>query len=335
MSGVEVVFGVVTGGASLVSLAIQLGESAAKLKRIYNAAKNAPRTIERLVFSLETMSLALRELERRRQRDNDSGIILERCIMECRQRTAEIRQMIDSMECYMSNCRLSGKVYAAFKERDMKDLLNDLERAKSSLELAYMMSLSAEQMRRDQAHHNLLTLHGTLLRGLQADVSASNADISQQLRLLHQPSTPPERSQLVTSNAHPTTANKTVLTNFHNIGTSEISTGHEHTNQCGSPVPARPLKRRNSKVRLRVGFSLPVWLCSRIWDFTLTATQCGWGTHLRTYNVVPENSLIFYYCRSGNVAGVQRLIRNGEGTPLDVFYAEGGKIRLTLIEVSS
>jgi hypothetical protein len=34
MSGVEAVFGVVTGGAGLISPAIQLGDSAVKLKRI-------------------------------------------------------------------------------------------------------------------------------------------------------------------------------------------------------------------------------------------------------------------------------------------------------------
>jgi len=36
-------------------------------------------------------------------------------------------------------------IYAAFSERDMKDLSGDLERAKSSLQLAYMMYLDLEQ----------------------------------------------------------------------------------------------------------------------------------------------------------------------------------------------
>jgi hypothetical protein len=102
MSGAEAIFGVISGGAGLLSLGIQLSESAVKLKRIFYAAKNAPQTISRHVFSLETMALALQELEQHRRHDAHSGALLARCIMGCRESTFQIQQLVDKMEHYMT-----------------------------------------------------------------------------------------------------------------------------------------------------------------------------------------------------------------------------------------
>src|ERR1700733_3778642 len=163
MSGVEAILGMAASGAGLVSLGIQLGESAVKLRRIYHAAKDAPRTVSRLVFGLETMAMALQELELHRQQNSHSGALLARCITECQQSTAEIQHLVDQVDGHLAkHARISGKVYAAFKERDMKELLDDLEKAKSSLELAYMMYLAEEQRRRDRPHGSTLSLHGAL-----------------------------------------------------------------------------------------------------------------------------------------------------------------------------
>jgi len=63
-SGAEAIVGLVAAGAGLASLVIQLGESATKLRKLYYAAKNAPRTIARLAFDLDTMALTFRELEK-------------------------------------------------------------------------------------------------------------------------------------------------------------------------------------------------------------------------------------------------------------------------------
>lgn len=161
MSGAEAIFGVVSGGAGLASLAIQLGDCAVKLKRVYYAAKSAPRTIERLIFGLETMAMALSELEQHRQRHIHDGALLFRCITECQHSTTDIQRLVDKMERYMTSYGKVGRMYTVFHERDVKELLDELERAKSSLELAYMMYLAAEQRRREQEH-------GILLNDLQA-----------------------------------------------------------------------------------------------------------------------------------------------------------------------
>jgi len=132
-------FAAVASGAGLVSLAIQLLESSQKLKGLYNASRNAPRTIEDLCFELETLSLQLRQLERHRHLDRfDTTEILDRCIAVCEQRTMRVRDVVDAMTRYMQRSSTFGGLYTAFKEPEMKKLLVELEQAKSSLSLAYI-----------------------------------------------------------------------------------------------------------------------------------------------------------------------------------------------------
>jgi hypothetical protein len=333
MSGAEAILGVISGGASLLSLGIQLGESAVKIKRIFYAAKNAPQTISRHVFSLETMALALQELEQHRRYDAHSGALLERCIMSCRESTFQIQQLVDKMEHYMTAYDgVGGKLYAVYKEREVKELFEDLEKAKSSLELAYMIYLAAEQRRRDQAHSETLALHNTLLSGLQMQVSAGNADISQRLTGLLQSLTVPQQGQLVVSDSHAATGRQPTLTGEVEIDMGETSSSGDYLKQRGRPLPVRQVLRKNSKAHIRI--RLPSRLCSYIWEFAITSAQSRRSIHLYTYNIVPQNSLIFRYCELGDVAAMQRLITSGEGSLLDTMRDEFTDDNWTLLEVS-
>jgi hypothetical protein len=119
----------------------------------------------------------------------------------------------------------AGKLYTVYKEREVKELFEDLERAKSSLELAYMIYLASEQRRRDQTHSDTLALHNTLLNSLQAQVLAGNADISQRLTGLLQSLTIP---QLVVSDSHTATASEPMLTGEVEINMGETSSSRDH-----------------------------------------------------------------------------------------------------------
>lgn len=132
-------FAAVASGAGLISLAIQLLESSQKLKSLYDASRNAPRTIEDLCFELETLSLQLRQLERHRNLDRfDTTEVLDRCIAVCQQRVVRVRDVMDAMSRYMRRSSTFGGVYTAFKEPDMRKLIVELEQAKSALSLAYL-----------------------------------------------------------------------------------------------------------------------------------------------------------------------------------------------------
>lgn len=317
MSGVETIFGLVASGAGLASLSIQLVESAQKLNNIYQSAKDAPRTVSRLVFRLETMAMALRQLERQRIDKNPNEDLLSRCILECQQSTAEIKQLVDKMAARLTAYTRIGKLYTAFRQNDLRNLLDDLEQAKSSLELAYMLYLAEDRVRRDQAQREILD-------SLEAQISAGTTGLSRQMALLaNHPTSMHQHNQKLSS--------YTLVTAEPNaIPTQEA----DQENRSSTINDLRQLKhtartdsrRRDTKTSFHASFRLPTWLSRRIFDVSISQAQCRWSMYLRTYNVTSRDSLIFLFCRNGNLTGVQRLIELGEATTLDVRhdYLKGG-----------
>lgn len=141
MSGIEV-FGVVTGGAGLVSLGLQLGDSARRLKKLYHTVKDAPESLQLLSFELETMALSLELLQRQQkpQHQNSTDVLFLRCLATCQQRTHEVQRLVDTMTRRMEkHSRLRGRLYFAAKDQDVHDMIGRLEIAKSSLQMAYAM----------------------------------------------------------------------------------------------------------------------------------------------------------------------------------------------------
>lgn len=179
MSGFEAIFGLAASGAGLLSLSLQLGESASKLRCFYQATKNAPRIVSRLIFDLETMALALRELEANRDQQSDDGSVLARCIFACQRNVAEIQQIVNKMDRRLEkNSKVRGRVYAVFKEKEIQEMLDDLERAKSSLEFGYMMHVEEERKRQDQMCRNILLKQEGMLESLSDRVMQGNLQTS-------------------------------------------------------------------------------------------------------------------------------------------------------------
>ncbi|KAH6646066.1 hypothetical protein BKA67DRAFT_663932 [Truncatella angustata] len=324
MSGIEAIVGLVAGGAGLLSLAIQLGESAMKLKKACGIVKDAPKTVSKLTFSLETMAIALQQLEEQRQHSMRSGVILARCIMECQSCTAEIQALVDKMVDRLTrHGRIGGKVYVAFKDTQMTELLHEVERTKSSLELAYMMYLAEEQRQRDMERSvQLNTFQDLLSQGRQ--------------KL-------PEETMVPASSGGPNLLSNwslvSVAPNEPRVdqNTSDLirwDSRHPYSPKYNQLDPIiRHRKRRNSKTHLQAGLKFPTWLCSQVWHLAVTRSQDRWSMHLRTVNVVPLNSPIFRYCHSGNLEAVRQLIEGGKATPLDVGHVSNRQRDLTLLEV--
>lgn len=132
------IFGAVASGAGLVSLSIQLLDSAQKLRGFYDTSKDAPETVARLCFDLETMALALRQFEQYRQNDIFGSQLLSRCILACDEAVARIKAAVDKIDRLLSRARFAGKLYMGFKEPEVRRLLEEMEHSKSSMSLAYM-----------------------------------------------------------------------------------------------------------------------------------------------------------------------------------------------------
>lgn len=147
MSGFEAIFGIVTGGAGLVSLGMQLGDNARKLRKMYQTVKTAPKALDELSDKLETMVMFLHLLDqqqgRQAQPQNLTENIIARCVAECQQRTHEIQQLIDKMQHRMEeHARLRGRLYFAFKDQDVRELSERLDKAASSLTMAFTIKSS-------------------------------------------------------------------------------------------------------------------------------------------------------------------------------------------------
>lgn len=132
------VFTAVASGAGLVSLSIQLIDSAQKLKRLFNASKDAPATVADLCFELKTMSLSLRQLNSHRNADISGDELLGRCFTTCTRMVKKIEVTVTKIEYLVQKRHVGGRLYMAFKEPEIQDLLNEMERAKSSMSFAYM-----------------------------------------------------------------------------------------------------------------------------------------------------------------------------------------------------
>jgi hypothetical protein len=322
MSGVEAVLGLAAGGAGLISLGIQLIESTTKLKRIYHAAQDAPTTLSRLTFDLETMAMALHQLDQRRQAGTPTEALLARCIIACRRGIAEVKELVDKLEtCMARHTKIRGKLYTAFKQPDVRGVLDNLENAKSSLHFAYTMYLAEEQKLRDSAHNNMLVLQSTMICDMQTQMLVGNASLSNQLTLVGQASG----------------------VSHHQRRDPEDERGSLVLERTDEPNRSRKYaSAKNAKSRFRVTLRLPNWICRRTYDIALLQLQCGWDVLLRTYNIVPDGSPIFRFVQQGNLVKTRRLMESGRATPLDIIENENGDIGLlgsfgpwrTLLEVS-
>lgn len=139
MSGVEAILGVVSAGAGLLSLAVQLAESGRKLKSFCHTVGMAPQRIQDLVHDLETMALSLRQLEQHRKLDIHDAHLLDRCVARCQKCTAQIQLTVTKIESIISRRAKVGRVYYAWKENDLEKLLVELEQVKSSLMFAFQV----------------------------------------------------------------------------------------------------------------------------------------------------------------------------------------------------
>ncbi len=128
--------------------------------------------------------MALQQIEQSRQQGFSADALLARCITGCQTSTAEIRRLVDKMEDYVKTHSKLGRLYSAFRDRHVQTLLNRLEQAKRSLQLAYTLYRAEEEERRYKEHSSMLAQQCALLHGLQGHFLAGHASLSQQLSLL-------------------------------------------------------------------------------------------------------------------------------------------------------
>lgn len=131
-------FGAVVSGIGLLSLSTGLLDDVIRLKRLYGRMKDAPALLEDVAFELETISLLLRDLEKHRQQDSHDGPLMDRCISRCAEKTRMIKARIDMLGQRLQKHSGLGRAGFALTHKELQSFLDDLERWKSSIVIAFM-----------------------------------------------------------------------------------------------------------------------------------------------------------------------------------------------------
>jgi hypothetical protein len=134
------VFGIAGGAIGAISLSIQLAESLQKVKSFYAAVKNATTQVEELIEEIEIMQDILSDLESGSQSANmASSASMRRCMKVAQRATKSFVDFSGQLQARIKKSRFRGGVKFALSRDDIKEMLDQLERTKSSLNLAYSL----------------------------------------------------------------------------------------------------------------------------------------------------------------------------------------------------
>jgi hypothetical protein len=91
-----------------------------------------------------------------------------------------------------------------------------------------------------------------------------------------------------------------------------------------------PTKDSNAdEVTIRI--CTPAWLFGKIYEINKVRDSWTCQFNLRSYNILPDDALVFDYAAGGDIEGLKRLFRSKQATPFDREATSG----YTALHVSS
>jgi hypothetical protein len=133
-------FGIAGGTVGVISLSIQLAESLHKVKSFYESVKNAPPQVAELIEEIEIMQDILGDLETGSQGASlASTPTMRRCMKVADGATKRFTTFATELQTRIKKSKYRGGIKFALHRDDIKQMLDQLERTKSSLNLAYSL----------------------------------------------------------------------------------------------------------------------------------------------------------------------------------------------------
>lgn len=133
------ILGIASGIAGIVSLAIQIGDGAIKLKTLCGEYQDAPAMLDGIAFDMQTQVLMLQRIQREMttyKPSSDDSEILTRCLKSCHIRLDALRKTIAKCDSSMRQSRVRGRLRTVCAKSDILKFRSDLQEAKSELALA-------------------------------------------------------------------------------------------------------------------------------------------------------------------------------------------------------
>jgi hypothetical protein len=133
-------FGIAAGAIGVVSLSIQIAESLQKVKEFYAAVKNAPPQVEELIEEIEIMQDILSDLQLGSHSANvASSANMQRCLKVAQRATRNFAAFSSDLQIRVKKCRFRGGVKFALSRDEIRQMIGQMERTKTSLSLAYSL----------------------------------------------------------------------------------------------------------------------------------------------------------------------------------------------------
>lgn len=134
------VFGIITGGVGVVSLAIQLADSIKKLRDFCDLVKEAPGEVRLALDEVELLSYVLQDIEQGLQGNgacsSSVDVAVTRSIRFCQTANGALKLLAEELHNEMASKKRWASLKAASKSDRLVKLRCQLERAKTTLMLA-------------------------------------------------------------------------------------------------------------------------------------------------------------------------------------------------------
>lgn len=144
----EAVVGVVASGVSLASFALQLLDTAVRLRRLWSDIKDAPEEVIYLLTEIEVLARILgtiKEVHTPAPGNDMYDAVFHQCLSLCEQSARAMERLARDLEKLITQKRTMGAFKVVLRKDIVADHRSRLERAKTSLLLAQQTYISMQQ----------------------------------------------------------------------------------------------------------------------------------------------------------------------------------------------
>ncbi|KAK3636351.1 hypothetical protein LTR22_018727 [Elasticomyces elasticus] len=288
----------IAGVAGFTTLALQLGQGLIKLKELRKRMRDAPNTLNDAIQGIMAIEMLLQMVQN--HTILSGGYSAEKAMVDaplelCLRSVGKLNAIVDEIEQNWRRSDRYGKLVVARKDREMRDMWQQLEREQSILMVAVQMFVEAS--RRFDHITTILAVrehHNATVQGFQ--------DLVNRLDRMED-----AQPRMITNDATVVAAQSPNV----RAGSDESSC------TISRDVPVRRARGPKTVCSKHCTLRLRLWLHTTVFAITTTRSCYGWDISLRLYNVVPWDSPMLTACGQADLAMVQRLIAEGRGSLLD------------------
>ncbi|KAK3620828.1 hypothetical protein LTR56_023160 [Elasticomyces elasticus] len=122
-------FALAAGVAGFVSLTVQLGQGLLKLRELHKRLQDAPAILDHAILTIMAIDIQIQSLRARSTSScmTSESNMLDMAVELCHGKVRRINNVIDSIEAGWKRSERFGRLKVTMKEREMRELLQQLE----------------------------------------------------------------------------------------------------------------------------------------------------------------------------------------------------------------